>query len=76
MEDSLEAARVGFSVRLPVAVSSLSPPSTRKPVTPAATTTAVAAMIATSFVRLPPPPPCGGWGAPAGAGAPHCGCCP
>lgn len=61
----------------PSALSSLFPPRTRNPVTPAATTTAVAAMIATSFVRLPPsPPPCGGCGAPMPAGVPHCGCCP
>ncbi|GAA3308644.1 hypothetical protein GCM10020295_71250 [Streptomyces cinereospinus] len=57
--------------------SSLSPPRTRKPVTPAVTTTAVAATIATSFVRLPPPlpPPGCGCGGPIGAGVSHCGCC-
>src|SRR4051812_33288532 len=64
----------------PFASSSLSPPRTRKPVTPAATTTAAAATIATIFVRLslPPPPCCGGSGGPSGVvGAFHpcCGCC-
>lgn len=59
------------------ALSSLSPPSTRKPVTPAATTTARDATIATSFVRLPPPPPppVAGCGTVAGCGVLHC-CCP
>lgn len=61
----------------PPALSSLFPPRTRKPVTPAATTTAAAATIATTFVRLPPsPPPWGGCGAPMPSGVPHCGCCP
>lgn len=69
---------VGLALPLLTSAGSSSPPSTRNPVTPAATTTAEAAMTATSFVRLPPPvppPPGGGVGAPAGDGAPHCGCC-
>lgn len=57
---------------LPALSSFLSPPRTRKPVTPAATTTAVAAVMAMTLVLFPPPP--GGWGAPAGAGVPHWGC--
>lgn len=67
---------VGLALPLPASTLSSSP-STRNPVTPAATTTAMAATIAISFVRLPPPEPFapgGGVGAPAGDGAPHCGC--